>query len=277
MKNGAMLAFLLLFVATVPLFAQQFDSGSDGSYGPIHVPSSTAVTIDVPLDGIIHATTVTIDHYGSLHFRANELNTPVYLLATGDVTLSTYNTSVSVSGRNAEGVIGGAGGPGGFGGGHGAAAGGSASAGFGPGAGGAGTGPCSDSGGGGAYRTAGSSANVGQPYGSQLLLPLVGGSGGGGLAESAIGGGGGGGAILIASNTQIVINGHISAAGGGGCNASNTNGGSGGAVRLVAPKVIGYGTFQVGSVNVWGASGGGSGRIRVDALQPVSGEVLKAV
>ena len=62
----------------------QFDSGNDGSFAPIELTSGT-VTIPLPADGIINATTVTI--FGTLSFEKNELNTPVFLLATGDIII----------------------------------------------------------------------------------------------------------------------------------------------------------------------------------------------
>jgi hypothetical protein len=108
----------------------------------------------------------------------------------------------------------------------------------------------------------------GVAYGSQLLIPLVGGSGGGG--SPGIGGGGGGGAILLASNTSITISGAIYAYGG---YASGTVGiaahcyGSGGAIRLVAPVVNGGGWLDVrGLESTVGGDFAGAGRIRIDTV-----------
>jgi hypothetical protein len=107
----------------------------------------------------------------------------------------------------------------------------------------------------------------GQPYGSPLLIPLIGGSGGGGAGapgtSTGRGGGGGGGAILIASNSRIIINGAIVSNGGIGGTQGNvaTNGGSGGAIRLVAPRISGNPNLNVNSQSLGFNS---HGRIRID-------------
>jgi hypothetical protein len=120
----------------------------------------------------------------------------------------------------------------------------------------------------------------GAAYGTESLLPLVGGSGGGGggavAPNSGGGGGGGGGALLIASSGTISLSGQILAQGGFGANATGPGvnaggGGSGGAVRLIASAITGTG----GTVNVAGGVGGAgvttggngsAGRVRVEAF-----------
>lgn len=241
----------------------QFDSGSDGSFGDITVELGTAV-IELPPDGIINATTVDVASGAVLRFQRNSLNTPVYLLATGDVTIE---GTVNVSGAPGLVPAGGQGGPGGFAGGNGGVGGNPSSEGRGPGGGGMGKLPeCnSSSAQGGAYASAGQCGNA-RVYGSSLLTPLIGGSGGGGLADilctGGCGGGGGGGAILIASNTSVQISGTVNASGGNGSHSSNE--GSGGAIRIVAPAVNGTGTLNVTSGD--GSPSVGAGRIRIDTL-----------
>ncbi|HVR36441.1 MAG TPA: hypothetical protein VMS21_11385 [Methylomirabilota bacterium] len=243
----------------------QFSSGSDGSYGPIDITAHT--TLVVPADGIFHATTINIAAGTSLRFNRNAHNTPVYLLATGDVTIS---GDIVVSGNTANNVAGGLGGPGGFDGGNPASVSTPPGDGFGPGAGRAGAGGVGNvaqaAGPGGYATTSGTtSTNKGAAYGSALLIPMVGGSGGGGTEGTpGFGGGGGGGAILIASSTRIHLtssSADIFAQGGGSQNSTYVNGGSGGAIRLVAPVISGNGNLRVD-----GSHFGAPGRIRVDTM-----------
>jgi hypothetical protein len=276
---GVVVAAGTLLLGITPLHAQNFDSGSNGSDGAFTMSQST--TLDVPPDGIFNFTTVTMTG-GNLTFRRNALNTPVFILATGDITISNANALVDGADGTSNPPAGGAGGPGGFDGGDpgvqsippghghgpGGGAGGDANAG----------GTANTSAGAAAYGSVSSqpSASDGAVYGSPLLIPIVGGSGGGGGVGSGtspgVGGAGGGGAILMASNTRIQIN-----AGGGvfarGANNSfpHTGTGSGGAIRLVAPVVAGNATLNVSG----GASSGandtrtdvaGHGRIRIDTI-----------
>ena len=246
---------------------QGFNSGSDGSYGPLNITSNT--TLSMPASGIFHCTTINIAAGTTLRFTRNALNTPVYLLATSNVTVSGI---IDVSGSDANPAIptGGAGGPGGFDGGKpGFGSSVPPGAGYGPGGGRGGvttSGGTIDAHGGGSYSTAGtygSSTNDGAIYGSPLLIPLVGGSGGGGGTGSpGVGGGGGGGAILIASNTRIDIpSGGIVRANGAGPNA-HYHCGSGGGIRLVSPVVAGTGSLEASAYT----STCGNGRIRIDSI-----------
>src|SRR5262245_44989910 len=94
---------------------QGFTSGSDGSYGPMNIQTNT--TLDLPPNGIFNCTTITIASGARLNFRRNALNTPVHLLATGDVIV---NGTIDVSGGGSPGnFVGGPSGPGGFDGGPG--------------------------------------------------------------------------------------------------------------------------------------------------------------
>jgi hypothetical protein len=266
-KNQLLAAILLAVSSLVPAWAQNFDAGSNGSLGALNVADAD-VTVDLPPDGRLNYTTVTVAAGRTLRFKRNALNTPVYLLAQGDVVIG---GGVTVDGGNAPGSppIGGAGGPGGFDGGKpGFGAEFPPGDGYGPGGGVAGDSTDSPTGAGpGAHGAVGNGpAPKGVAYGSPLLIPLMGGSGGGGIAgQPGLGGGGGGGAILIASNTKIELSaGAGVVARGGNRTGSGRNGGSGGAIRLLAPKVSGGGT-----VNALGGNGGGyanNGRIRVDCL-----------
>ena len=190
---------------------QVVDVGSNGSLGPLVVNVSTQLVL--PEDGVLHYTTVTIS--APVTFRPNARNTPVYLLATGDVDVRPGG-SLSVVGAQGTAVAGGVGGPGAFDGGAPPTAEEPAGWGRGPG--------------GGAPGIAGTF-----DYGTPLMMPLVGGSGGGGVAGA--GGGGGGGAILVGSNTRISFRtAPIDIRGATGV-AGRGNAGSSGTVRLVAPVI----------------------------------------
>jgi len=253
------------FLFSIDTLAQAFRSGSNGSYGAISTGSSS-VTLDVPPDGIFHCTTIQVGGGGVLRFRRNALNTPVYLLATGDVTVS---GTIELPGGRGSASAPGLGGPGGFDGGSPGSVGLPGGDGHGPGGGKAGSGTDGpDEAGGGGFGAATAVSPVakrGGTYGSPLLIPMVGGSGGGGVGgATGWGGGGGGGALLIASDTQITIAGTVSANGGAGLSGLVLNTGSGGAIRLVAPRVSGNGAIR--ALGDQGNQGRGDGRIRIDAL-----------
>jgi hypothetical protein len=237
---------LLALVIRIRLQAAPFDSGSTGAYGALDITTNT--TLQLPADGVYHCTTINIRANATLQFTRNALNTPVYLLATGEILVA---GTIDVSGGLPAGNLPGAGGPGGFDGGYG---------GYGVGAttkGGDGQGP-----GGGKNQFLMQHAVFATPvnlnsniYGNTLLSPLIGGSGGAGSDGGPGGyGGGGGGAILLASNTRITVTGAIQANGGGGGPA-----GSGGGIRVVAPVVGGTGLLRGFS-----PYSGPSGRIRID-------------
>lgn len=258
--------FAAIGLGMLPSVARaQLNCGSNGSYGPINIASSTTLT--VPSDGIFHATTVNVSSGRILTFTRNAANTPVYILATGAITIDgTINVNGTAGTTSAPGL----GGPGGFDGGPSGLGGVAPGAGKGPGG---GKGSYATQEGDGAYGTlaAGHNASVdGALYGSALLVPIVGGSGGGGSTTG--GGGGGGGAILLCSNVSIAVpsSGSIVAIGGAsqqGCSATqgDSGGGSGGAIRLLSPVLTGAGSLQTyGSC----ASGfeAGRGRVRLDVV-----------
>lgn len=129
-------------------------------------------------------------------------------------------------------------------------------------------------------------ATAGPAYGSDLLLPLIGGSGGGGGAGGSIyggsGGGGGGGALLLAASGTITIGsaGKITAYGGWGGKVEGPGdsvggaggGGAGGAIRLVATTIAGNGLIEATGGDSTSPPGNGyrgtvgsPGRIRLEA------------
>jgi hypothetical protein len=245
-----------------------FDAGSDGSYGPIQIDESTELALQP--DGIFHATTVTVAQGATLTFTPNALNTPVYLLAVGDIIIE---GTIDISGQAGNNSVGGAGGPGGFPGGSPSIAGSGPGDGAGPGGGRGGLQSSADPAlqvGRGVYgdQAINPRPRDGLVYSTQLMMPMVGGSGGGGFEDSAgngFGGSGGGGAILLASNTRIAI----APTGAVRSHAGNSNygRGSGGAIRLLAPIVEGDGIVSPCSHSSCGVtSAGGPGRVRVDTI-----------
>jgi hypothetical protein len=294
-KAGSRCSAMLFLIAccSVPTFAQGgFVSGSTGADGAFN--PTTSQTIQLPESGVFNFTTVSIPASVTIRFTRNPRNTPVTILAQGNVTI---DGAIVVSGSSGATALGGLGGPGGYSGG----AGGPSTSysgtfypfspgvtGDGPGGGSGGSATQPDkvgTGGGGGFGNVGqngssSNANVvngmgGPKYGLASLIPLVGGSGGGGetgQGNTGGGGGGGGGALLIASSTSITfvdrVGERIEAKGGNGANnVAGSGGGSGGAVRLIANIISGTlrinasGGFSIGS----GGSGGG-GYVRIEAF-----------
>lgn len=280
MKKLSM-SVMLAGLALMPVLAMAVvDSGSTGVDGAFAPAINTQVVL--PPSGILNYTTVNIPSGVTVTFKKNATNTPVVILATGNVTIagSIYlqGTNAMATGAAGNGVLGddgipGVGGAGGYDGGQGGAGtlSGTATvtggAGLGPGGGKGGIKDCRYNngiiyaclgGGGGGFGAAGTNswnnyATGGVAYGGSQLLPLIGGSGGGGGAGylyTGAGGGGGGGAILIASNGTVNIAGAIQAYGGlggavtgiGGGGAGG--GGSGGAIRIVATSITGNGTLN---------------------------------
>jgi hypothetical protein len=286
-----LIATLCLAGLAAPALA--YDSGSTGADGAFSPTVNTE--LQIPESGVFNFTTVNIPTGVTVTFRKNTSNTPVVMLASGNVTVA---GTVNVSGGNAtnsgaagDGNIGddgmpGVGGPGGYDGGRGGLPGKlNGGSGLGPGGGGGGskftTGYWTSSGdvgggGGGGFSAAGGTApgptsatGIGGPvYGSSQLLPLIGGSGGGGgaggTAFAGAGGGGGGGAILIASSGAVSITGSLLADGGTtGTSAGDSRGASGGsasggAIRVVATAISGNGTISAKASTVSSSSSSGS-------------------
>ena len=283
----AAIVAILLF-AHNPARAQTFNSGSTGADGALNPTTNTTLTL--PPDGVFNFTTITIPSTVTVKFARNVGNTPVTLLATGNVTIAgTLDVSATAGGLAINGATavlsnGGSGGPGGLDGGAGATGvvsttGGS---GLGPGGGAGGTG-IGSGGGGGGYAVAGANGTGGStpaaggvPYGMPTLVPPIGGSGGGGagatFGNTGAGGGGGGGAMVIASSGTITLTGKILARGGSGGSAllgsPGGGAGSGGAVRLVATAITGStGTIDVsGGPLVSGTATASAGRVRIEGF-----------
>ncbi|MCA1604610.1 MAG: hypothetical protein LC775_03825, partial [Acidobacteria bacterium] len=105
------IAFLLLAGAAFPTHAQNnFNSGStgaDGAFAP-----ATNQTLQVPASGVFNFTTMDIPAGVTVSFTRNAQNTPVTILASGNITIA---GSLAVNGLpGATTGNGGAGGPGGF-------------------------------------------------------------------------------------------------------------------------------------------------------------------
>lgn len=267
-----------LFGWVTAVSAQTFSSGSNGTLGAFAPGANTTVVL--PPDGVLNYTTITIQAGVTVSFTPNAANTPVTMLATGDVSIAgtvnldgTKGTCCLVSPGFVPGKPGG---PGGFAGGAGGMGGlvnTFGSPGLGPG--------------GGLPVTTNTSAQYGA-YGApntfQSLLPLFGGSGGAGSPQFSISGtifagepgAGGGGAIVLASTTKITVTstGTITARGGDHASAfvsniQQTGGvGSGGAIRLVAPQITNQGILAAagGRVLPQAFEVGGIGRIRAEAF-----------
>src|ERR1041384_5632925 len=283
----AVLFVVLIFAASQT--KAQFSSGSTGADGAFNPVANT--TLQVPPSGVFNFTTVNIPQNIEVRFMKTAKNTPVTILATGNVVIA---GRIFIDGADRNGRFGGEGGPGGFRGGNGGTPLDSinGSPGDGPGGGGGGIGGTTgnSTGGGGGFFGAGAPGILksgdgvvgagGTRYGSRTLLPLIGGSGGGGGSSFAgsnnVGGGGGGGAILIASSTSISFpdnsdpNRGIFARGGAGgpAFADFTGGsGSGGSIRIVANTVSGSPCFDVRSLpNNFNVAAGSGGIIRVEAF-----------
>lgn len=247
---AAMAAFLVAPAALA------FDSGSTGADGELHPASN--IDIQLPESGVLNYTTVNIPSGVTVRFLKNSTNTPVYLLASGNVTIAgtidIRGGDAAATGTYGDGVLGddgnpGEGGPGGYSGGRGGRADAQqrvelvrGGAGLGPGGGPGGiegANGCNPEAGyypyigiGGAYSAATykryttyyCGANYGPKslaYGSDLLQPLIGGSGGGGGrggSNYAGSGGGGGGGAIL-----IAASGTLSVTG-----TIDANGGDGG-------------------------------------------------
>jgi hypothetical protein len=211
-----------VFFLSVSAQAQTFTSGSTGADGALDLTSGNQ-TVQLPESGVLNYTTVNIPAGRTLTFRRNSRNTPVYILAQGNVTIAgTINVNAGsdpdtpANGRTP--------GPGGF---YGGAS--DGDPGFGPGGGHINPNNIFDP-----------SAN-GSWVGPLSLVPIIGGSGGANSPCCSGGlGGGGGGAIVIASSTSIIVTGSspngIYANGGGG-STTFADDGSGGAIRLVANSI----------------------------------------
>src|SRR3989475_12435433 len=208
MRTSTALVVASLVLASHPAHAQ-FNSGSTGAHGALN--PSAHLTLTLPASGVFNFTTVNIPGGVILRFTRNATNTPVRILAQGDVIIAgTMDVSGSAGGAGSLtgtllGPNGGAGGPGGFDGGTGAngvisTTGG---AGLGPG-GGSGGADSGSSGGGGGHGGVGGSARGARA----ATAPGGGGSGPAGplpisgrLREDGKAAGGGKGAISVVARS----------------------------------------------------------------------------
>src|SRR2546428_7259814 len=123
MRTSIPLVVASVVLAPHPAHAQS-TSGSTGADGA--VSPSTNLTLTLPATGVFNFTTVNIPGGVILRFTRNAANTPVTILAQGDVIIAgTMDVSGSAGGAGSLtgtllGPNGGAGGPGGFDGGTGA-------------------------------------------------------------------------------------------------------------------------------------------------------------
>lgn len=292
-KYVNLVATLCLAGLVQPSFA--YDSGSTGADGPFNPSVNTE--LQIPESGVLNFSTVNIPAGVSVTFKKNTTNTPVVILASGNVTIAgsvilnggnATNAGASGDGNVGDDGVPGVGGPGGYTGGRGGLSGkAKGGMGLGPGGGGGGSlvtrsywtnGGDVAGGAGAGFANAGTNSNpdptnaaygntagVGGPaYGSNVLLPLIGGSGGGGGAGgqnfAGSGGGGGGGAILIASSGTVSVLGAITANGGASGNSAGDGmgaiggAGSGGAIRIVATAISGNGSISAKSGGVGGTA-----------------------
>jgi hypothetical protein len=244
---GALKKLLLLTIALFILpnssQAQSFSSGSTGADGALDLstmncPNDICI-MQLPESGILNYTTVNIPSGKTLVFKNNSRNTPVIMLAQGNVSIT---GSIDVSApfyfyvaplfSQFSWTLPHMPGPGGFYGGD--------SEGYRNGFGA----------GGGVYNPGDSTTWSGRWVGPLSLAPIVGGSGGAGhpcCFNGRSNGGGGGGALLIASSTSISMSGIIRADGYGEGDAFGSASGSGGAIRLVANSLSVSGSL--GAVN----------------------------
>jgi len=268
----------------LPAHAQPFDSGSDESDGALNItvaqhgssfvfdPAVFVPPLDTDGDNIYHFTTISVEAGVTVRLAANVLGSrPVHWLASGavqidgvlDLSGEAGHHGTALHARSTAGA-----------GGHGGGIGGAAGIGWRPG-----DGPGGGPGGGSAagHVVVGDGSSPGTAYGTDFLLPLLGGSGGAGgssgqPSEESGGGGAGGGALLIASSTSITIEGTMDMRGGcGGAHGAGSSSpggaGSSGALRLMANTIGGAGVLTAAKVTGCIGNAGSRGRIRMEASQ----------
>lgn len=84
----------------------ELDLGGTGADGPLNITADT--TLALPPDGVLQLTTLTVAAGATLRFTPNARNTPVQIVATGDVVI---NGTIDVAGQPGVAGQGGAGGP----------------------------------------------------------------------------------------------------------------------------------------------------------------------
>ncbi|WP_338847451.1 hypothetical protein V8J88_01885 [Massilia sp. W12] len=259
---SARLSALALAMLSFQAFAYQSGStGVDGAFNP-----TVSMEVQLPPNGIFNFTDVNIPAGVTIRFKKNQANTPVYILASGNVNIAgkidlrgTDSPAVGIAGDGIQADDGmpGIGGPGGFDGGRGGrydpanlAANMHAGAGMGPGGGLGGLAGIAqaqacdlgraamENGMGGAHATVGSNRSFQSCHSSKWPLNAAAKAYGSIELQPLIGGSGGGGGI--GSNR------HAGSGGGGG----------GGAILIAAS-----GAINISSTGEIVANGGHSGRI----------------
>lgn len=240
LRPQAFMAALALAFAATGVHA--FNSGSTGADGALNPTVNTE--IQLPLSGVLNYTTINIPSGVTVRFKRNAMNTPVYLLASGNVTIAgvidingktAAATGTAGDGVQADDGVPGEGGPGGYDGGRGgrddlaqAVAVIRGGAGLGPGGGAGGVEGADGCKANLRYfpyigSSAGYAESIGEfsnypgwcnatpaqskAYGSAILQPLIGGSGGGGGRGGLNypgSGGGGGGGALLVASSGTV-------------------------------------------------------------------------
>jgi hypothetical protein len=252
-----------LMLAFAPTLAFAFSSGSTGADGPFNPTVNTVVTL--PPSGIFNYTSVNIPAGVTVSYLRNTTNTPVVILASGDVTIAGIlnvgggnGADVGSAGTGNQGDDGqpGKGGPGGFEGGRGGASVGSVNApqalagsGLGPGGGSSGifinvvpgVSNCIDNTNGRIIGGSGGGFSVGGNANSRSSVSCTGG-GTSNFTYSAPGGVGYGSRFLLP-----LIGGSGGGGGGGYLASEGAGGGGGGGALLIAAS---------GTVNVVSPSGG---------------------
>ncbi len=84
-RLGASAVFVLATLAAASAQAA-FNSGSTGADGALNPTVNTE--IQLPPSGILNYTTVNIPAGVTVKFKKNAANTPVFILASGDVTIA---------------------------------------------------------------------------------------------------------------------------------------------------------------------------------------------
>lgn len=122
----ALIALVTGLVLTAPLAQAAVNSGSTGADGALNLVANKTVTL--PPNGVLNLTEINIPAGVTLSFKKNSLNTPVYLLVSGNVTIAggidLHGGNARHAGTYGDGVLGddgepGLGAPGGFDGGRG--------------------------------------------------------------------------------------------------------------------------------------------------------------
>jgi len=260
---------LAALLAATPIAALAFSSGSTGADGPLNPTVNTQVPL--PDSGVLNYTSVNIPQGVTVTFKRNTANTPVVILASGDVTIA-GTIDVSGSAGAATGAAGdgnqgddglpGKGGPGGFDGGRG----GTASS-DNPGV---SSNPNVKNPGGSGLGPGGGTAGLSYLISSSCFGAVVMGGAGAGFGASGSNGGlasctvgsfsytqPAGGAAYGSAVLLPLIGGSGGGGGGGGTAFAGAGGGGGGGALLIAAS----GTVNVTSTGSMLANGGAGGAV----------------